>query len=232
MNTMLLEKINKLYVELISPDIENYDGSQNKAEFHDCIEYIDRRIREIDDKEIWFLEIGAYKGLWALAFNILCIENQKTPKYVTITWVSQDPNNQDLLKTRKYYHDNGHLFELIDADSTQKKSWQDVVAIKSSYHFVFIDGDHSFPSVTKDIKNYAPLASDLIIFHDINTKSCGVPEAIQKSGIALNIRISYGDIMGIGIRNCNTLGPYSSRKILQRDYKMLTFFKKIIKRFR
>jgi len=52
MNPMLLEKIDKLYAELISPDIENYDGSQNKSEFHDCIEYIDRRIREIDDKEI------------------------------------------------------------------------------------------------------------------------------------------------------------------------------------
>jgi len=98
MNPMLLEKIDKLYAELISPDIENYDGSQNKAEFHDCIEYLDRRIREIDDTEIWFLEIGAYKGLWALAFNVLCIENQKTPKYVTITWISQDPNNQGLLK--------------------------------------------------------------------------------------------------------------------------------------
>jgi hypothetical protein len=49
MNTMLLEKINNLYAELISPDIENYDGSQNNAEFHDCIEYIDRRIREIDE---------------------------------------------------------------------------------------------------------------------------------------------------------------------------------------
>ncbi len=229
MNPMLLEKIDKLYAELISPDIENYDGSQNKAEFHDCIEYLDRRIREIDDTEIWFLEIGAYKGLWALAFNVLCIENQKTPKYVTITWISQDPNNQGLLKTRKYYHDKGDLFELVDADSRLEKSWQDVVAIKSSYHFVFIDGDHSFPSVVKDIKQYAPLATDLLIFHDINTKSCGVPKAIQKSGINLNIRISYGDIMGIGIQNCNTSGPYSPREILQRDNKMFTFFKKIIK---
>jgi len=82
----------------------------------------------------------------------------------------------------------------------------------------------------KDIKNYAPLASDLLIFHDINTESCGVPKAIQKSGITLNIRISYGDIMGIGIQNCNNFGPYSPRKTLQRDYKMLTFFKKIVKR--
>lgn len=230
MNTMLLKKVDKLYAELISPDIENYDGSQNKAEFHDCIKYIDRRIREIDDKEIWFLEIGAYKGLWALAFNILCIENQKIPKYVTITWLSQDPNNQDLLKTRKRYHDNGHLFELIDADSTLKKSWQDVTTIKSSYHFVFIDGDHSFPSVMEDIKNYAPLASDLLIFHDINTKDCGVPKAIQKSGITLNIRTSYGDIMGIGIRNCNNLGPYIPRKTVQRDYNLFTVFRKIVKR--
>ncbi len=210
---MLLNKINKLYAELISPDIENYDGSQNKAEFRDCIEYIDRRIREIDDKEIWFLEIGAYKGLWALAFNILCNENQKIPKYVTVTWISQDPNNQELLKTKKYYNDNGDFFELINADSTLKKSLRDVIAIKEFYHFVFIDGDHSFPSVMKDIKNYAPLASNLLIFHDINTKSCGVPKAIQKSGISLNIKISYGDVMGIGIQNCKISVPKPRKKI-------------------
>ena len=214
MNTTLIEKIDKLYIELISPDIENYDGSQNKAEFYDCIEYIDRRIREIDDKEIWFLEIGAYKGLWALAFNILCIKNQKTPKYVTITWISQDPSNQDLLKTKKYYNDNGHSFELIDADSTLKKSLQDAVAIKRFYHFVFIDGDHSFSSVIKDIKNYAPLASDLLIFHDINTKNCGVPKAIKKSGLPLNIKISYGDIMCIGIQNCKKSTNKFQKKIL------------------
>ena len=212
MNTMLLEKINNLYTELISPDIENYDGSQNNAEFHDCVEYIDRRIREINEREIWFLEIGAYKGLWALAFNILCIENRKVPKYVTVTWMSQDPNNRDLLKTKKYYHDNGYFFELMDADSTLKESLQNVMAIKESYHFVFIDGDHSFPSVMKDIKNYAHLASDLLIFHDINTKNCGVYKAIQNSAITLNIRISYSDIMGIGIQNCKKSANKSQKK--------------------
>jgi hypothetical protein len=77
----LLRKIDRLYNELIGPDILNYNGSQNKAEFYDCIEYLDRHIGKMDDKEIWFLEIGAYKGLWALAFNILCAENQKIPKY-------------------------------------------------------------------------------------------------------------------------------------------------------
>lgn len=198
---MLLNKIDKLYAELISPNIENYDGSQNKAEFRDCIEYINRCIRKINDKEIWFLEIGAYKGLWALAFNILCNENQKIAKYVTVTWISQDPNNMEIFKTKKYYNDNRDFFELINADSTLKKSLQDVIAIKKNYHFVFIDGDHSFPSVMKDIKNYAHLASDLLIFHDINTKNCGVHKAVQKSGITLNIRISYSDIMGIGIQN-------------------------------
>ena len=210
---MLLDKINKLYAELISHNVENYDGSQNKAEFRDCIEYIDRRIREINDKEIWFLEIGAYKGLWALAFYILCNENQKIPNYVTVTWISQNSNNQDLFKTNKHYHDNGYFFQLIDADSTLKKSLQDVMAIKEFYHFVFIDGDHSFPSVMKDIKNYAPLASNLLIFHDINTKSCGVRKAIQKSEISLNIKISYGDIMGVGIQNCKISVPKPQKKI-------------------
>ena len=210
---MLLDKINKLYAELISHNVENYDGSQNKAEFRDCIEYIDRRIRKINDKEIWFLEIGAYKGLWALAFNILCNENQKIPKYVTVTWISQDPNNQELLKTKKYYHDNCHFFQLIDADSTLEKSLQDVMAIKEFYHFVFIDGDHSFSSVMQDINNYSPLASNLLIFHDINTRSCGVHKAIKKSGITLNVKISYGDIMGIGIQNCKISVPKPQKKI-------------------
>lgn len=210
---MLLDKINKLYAELISHNIENYDGSQNKAEFRDCIEYIDRRIREINDKEVWFLEIGAYKGLWALAFYILCNENQKIPNYVTVTWISQNSNNQDLFKTKKHYHDNGYFFQLINADSTLKKSLQDVMAIKKFYHFVFIDGDHSFSSVMQDINNYSPLASNLLIFHDINTKSCGVHKAIQKSGITLNVKISYGDIMGIGIQNCKISVPKPQKKI-------------------
>jgi len=211
---MLLNKIDKLYTELISLNIEDYDGSQNKAEFHDCIEYINRCIEKNDDKEIWFLEIGAYKGLWALAFNILCNENQKIPKYVTVTWISQNPNNQDLFKTKKYHHDYGYFFELIDADSTLPESLKRVRAINKSYHFVLIDGDHSFPSVMKDINNYASLASHLLIFHDINTKSCGVHKAIQKSGITLNIRISFGDIMGIGIQNCRMPMPKPRKKRL------------------
>jgi len=211
---MLLYKINKLYAELISPNIEDFDGSQNKAEFHDCIEYMNRCICQIDDKEIWFLEIGAYKGLWALAFNILCNENQKIPRYATVTWISQDPNNQDLFKTKNYYHDQGYFFELLDADSTLPESLKRVMAINKFYHFVFIDGDHSFASVMKDIQNYAPLASNLLIFHDINTKNCGVNKAIQQSRIPLNIRISYGDIMGIGIHNCKIPLPKPRKKIL------------------
>lgn len=211
---MLLNKIDALYSDIISSDIENYDGSQNKEEFIEAIEYLNSRILEIDDNEIWFLEIGAYKGLWALAFKILCEENQRIPQYVTVTWISQDPSNQDLFKTKKYYEDNGLFFELIDADSTLIESLRSVMAIKDNYHFVFIDGDHSFPSVMKDIKNYAPLASNILLFHDINTRSCGVSKAIHKSGIHLNIRISYADIMGIGIKNCKISAPKLQKKFL------------------
>jgi hypothetical protein len=150
--------------------------------------------------------------------------------YVTVTWISKDPSNPELLKTRDYYHDNGHFFELIDADSTLQESSREAAGIKSSYHFVFIDGDHSYPSVMKDIRNYASLASDLLIFHDINTKDCGVRKAIQKSGISLNISISYGDIMGIGIRNSRALGPYRAQKISPKDSTLSPFFKRIINR--
>ena len=211
---MLLDHIDKLYRENISDHIENYDGSQNKEEFRECVEYLNGCIKNIKEKKIWFLEIGAYKGLWALAFKVICRENNKTPGYVTVTWVDHDPNNQDIFNVKKHYENHDLSFELINADSTLHESLKRVVAIRSTYHFVFIDADHSFPSVMKDIKSYAPLAVNKLFFHDINTKKCGVPKAIDKSGIRLNVKISYGDLMGIGIHNCSVENVPPAKKIL------------------
>lgn len=211
---MIIDEIDRLYRENISDHIENYDGSQNKEEFKASVEYLDGCIKKIEDKEIWFLEIGAYKGLWALAFNVLCRENNKTPRYVTVTWVDHDPNNQDIFNVKKLYEDQGLIFELINANSLLPETVDRVAAIEKAYHFVFIDADHAFASVMKDIKNYAPLAVNKLFFHDIHTKQCGVAKAIDKSGIRLNIKISYGDVMGIGIHDCCMENVPPARKIL------------------
>jgi len=209
---MLVEKIDALYTAVVSPNVHNYDGSQNKEEFRDGIEYLNRRLQGIDSEEIWFLEIGAFKGLWALAFSILCELNNKIPKYVTVTWISQDPNNRDIFSTRQYFDDHGLFFHLVDANSSLPETVKKVRSISAAYNFVFIDGDHSFNGVMQDIKNYAGLATDLLLFHDINTRDCGVRKAINKSRVPLNLEISYGNIMGIGIKNCRVMTPLPKKK--------------------
>lgn len=198
---MLIERIDEVYRQQIGPDTATYHGSQNRREFGECIDHLDRCVGRLPAQEIWFLEIGAYKGLWALAFAEICRKNGKTPRYVTVTWLAHDPNNTDLLVTQQYYADNGLDFHLIDADSTQPSTLTRVLAVNDRFDFVFIDGDHAFKSVLADIGHYAPLAGARVIFHDINTRSCGVRKAVEKAGLLLHLQIAYGDIMGIGIHD-------------------------------
>lgn len=212
---MIIEKIDVLYKNVVSADIQNYDGSQNKNEFRDCLEYLNRRLQAIDRDEVWFLEIGAFKGLWALALSILCELNNKTLRYVTVTWISHNPDNQDIFSTREYFEKNDLSFHLVDANSSLPETVEQVKRIRKTYDFVFIDGDHSFNGVMQDIANYADLATELLLFHDINTKSCGVRKAIDASRVPLNLEISYGNIMGIGIKNCLVETPLPKKKLFR-----------------
>ena len=213
---MLLSEIDRLYSETVSSDTLHYDGSQEKNEFNQCIETLSARIASLAKEDIWFLEIGAFKGLWALALKVICAHHGKTPHYVTVTWISHDQNNLDIYKTKKVYARENLTFSLIDADSTLETTREAVIAIRPHFDFVFIDGDHAFKSVMLDIENYSPLAKDFLLFHDINTPACGVRKAIDKSGIHLNICISYNpDLMGIGIKDCRVPASIvKPRKIL------------------
>ncbi|MBW1865735.1 MAG: class I SAM-dependent methyltransferase [Deltaproteobacteria bacterium] len=210
---MLLTEIDRLYSETISPDTHNYDGSQDKNEFKQCVEILSARIGGMEKNDIWFLEIGAYKGLWALALKVICAHHGKRPNYVTVTWISHDPNNLDIFNTEKVYTEDNLIYYLIDADSTLEKTWSQVIAIRQLFDFVFIDGDHAFKSVMQDIKNYGTLAKEYLLFHDINTPDCGVKKAINQSGIFLNMSISYNhNLMGIGIKDCRTPTAFKKRR--------------------
>jgi hypothetical protein len=179
----------------------SFSGSQIQDEFFKAWECIGKFYEKNPTKHISFLEIGAYKGLWALALSEFCKEKELTYDYTTVTYMLQDPNNNPLYEVVKYYEEIGQSFTLINSPSQDKAVLE---KLKPSYDIVFIDGDHTYGMVKEDIAIYAPMAEDMLLFHDIRpvftTPSCGVYEAIQDFDLKLDEQIIVdGDWMGIGI---------------------------------
>lgn len=201
----MIEEFDKLYEKVFNTIPGNidpvYHGCQIKEEFilawNELIPIISN-----SEKTFTFLEVGAYKGLWALMLSFVCNHLNKEFEYSTITWLSQDPNNNDLLKAKQYYEDNNLKFNLIDQNSQLDETLK---YVKDKYDIVFIDADHRYEGALKDIQLYSSLASKLLMFHDIRPKEvtpdCGVYKAIQDSQILLDKEIVvHGNLMGIGLK--------------------------------
>lgn len=180
----------------------SFNGSQIQDEFFRAWECIDLFYKDKKPTHLSFLEIGAYKGLWALALAKFCEEKNITFEYATVTYMAQDPNNSPLYNVQEYYKTIEASFTLVNSPS------QDPVALtqlpQTKYNIVFIDGDHSYDMVKQDIELYKPLASDMLLFHDIHpiftNPSCGVYQAVEDAGILLDEQIIVdGQWMGIGI---------------------------------
>ena len=201
----MIEKFDKLYEKIYSEPVGGtnpvYHGSQIKEEFilawNELINVISN-----SDKKFTFLEIGAYRGLWPLMLSFVCESLNKEFEYTTVTWLDQDPNNNAIHKVKKYYDDNNLKFNLINQNSQLDKTLD---LLEKEYDVVFIDADHRYEGVLKDIKLYSNLAKQVLMFHDIKPKMltpyCGVSKAIQDSKIILDKEISFrNDIMGIGLK--------------------------------
>ena len=200
-NEPIQKEIDQVYETLIrKPKLTDYNGSQNRGEFLLTLLYLEHRIREIEGNIVSFLEIGAFKGLWAIALGVLCKKHGKTPLYVTATWMKHNPENEDLISVCQRMKSDGFLSaKIIDGDSANPSTIEAVHEAHQAYDFVLIDADHSFEAVKKDIGNYAHLANEVLLFHDVVTKKCGVAKAIESSGIGLHYVISRGQQMGIGL---------------------------------
>ena len=156
--------IDKAYKNLIrKPDISNYNGSQTRDEFLLTLLYLEHRIREIESDVVSFLEIGAFKGLWAIALDFLCKKHNKTPFYVTATWLKHNPENEDLIDVCQDMGARGFASaKIIDGNSADPAIIQTVYKTRKTYDFVLIDADHSMKAVQKDIESYSHLALSLI----------------------------------------------------------------------
>jgi hypothetical protein len=211
---MLLEKILDTYSRLHSPitysnhNSISFDGSQIQNEFFHTWDLITEFYEKNPKKEISFLEVGAWKGLWGLAFAEFCNIHGIKGKYVTITMVDQDPNNQSLYRSLEYIKSIGVEAHLINENTLSETSLNKVIDCGLNYNIVFIDADHSYNAVMSDIKKFSPLATDLLLFHDIRPKEVsegfGVYKAIEDSNIQLDEEIvSIETTMGIGIKYVN-----------------------------
>ncbi len=209
----MIKEFDKLYTSIIgSTPLHTgltYDGSQYKEEFIEAWNEIINYIEKNELKEIKWLEIGAYKGLWGLMLSFVCEHLKVDYEYTTVTWLDQDPEkNKYLFEVQKYYQNKKKKFNIIDGVSQDLKSRDKVLEISKKYNIVFIDGDHSYQGVFDDIKLYYKLSTNIVMFHDIRPKHITtqshiqVYPAIKDSGIKLNKEIIHDPegIRGIGIK--------------------------------
>jgi hypothetical protein len=205
----LQPRVSETYNKIIRPiphcnvrDI-SFEGSQKPYEFFNAWITIGEKL--MNEENPTMLEIGSFKGLWGMAFMEWCNLNNKRGEYCSVTWMQTNPANDDLLKVQKYYTDNGGSFKLVDANSQMVATKEEVLKFRDNYSFVFIDADHRYEGVKKDIELYSPLATKMLGFHDIRPKDMntdvGVYKAIMDSGIVLDKEIVDDDnTMGIGIK--------------------------------
>lgn len=209
---MLNTQIIKTYSDLHSPvNYTNgaevsFEGSQKQKEFFQAWECIENFYKDKKPTTLNFLEVGAWKGLWGLAFTEFCKLNNIEGKYVTITMIDHDPNNRPLHTTLAYINKQSNMTgSLVDMNTMHPDALQSVQKLGSKYNIVFIDAGHKLEEVLSDINKFKPLAKDLLVFHDIRPKqttpNCGVYEALQLTNTRLDIEIAADEVgMGIGIK--------------------------------
>jgi hypothetical protein len=208
---MFEQKVVEAYSQLHSPvtytdntDI-SFDGSQIQKEFFEAWREIDSFYGKKKPKQLSFLEVGAWKGLWGLAFCEFCKLHKIQGVYTTITMIDHDPNNRPLYKSLDYMRDSGCVSNLIDMNTFDERALDQVKSISDKFNIVFIDAGHKYYEAKNDIDKFFDLAEDLALFHDIRPiqpdNSCGVYQAISDSKIILDREICYnGSIMGIGLK--------------------------------
>jgi predicted O-methyltransferase YrrM len=183
----------------------SFDGSQIMDEFITAWERIDTYYKDKKPKELTFLEVGAWRGLWGIAFCEYCKLNKINGNYTTITLIPHDTNNQHLYKTIEYLNESNIETQLVNCSTLEDYALSKVTEKHKSFNIVFIDAGHKYEEVRNDIRKFKPLAEDILLFHDIRPKevndSIGVYQAIQHSLIDLDEEIVTNEnLMGIGIK--------------------------------
>lgn len=184
----------------------SFQGSQIQLEFFEAWKCISEYFEKNPSKHITFLEVGAWRGLWGLAFCEFCKLQNIKGTYLTVTMIEQDlSGNTPLYQTLDYMNSQeGIKADLININTLDDKALPEVNKFANSFDIVFIDADHSYDSVMSDISKFAKLSNDILLFHDIRPKQVvsnfGVYQAIIDSKLSIDTEIVTNENgMGIGI---------------------------------
>lgn len=207
LQNQIIQTYSKIHTSISYTNDTNisFEGSQIQREFFTAWDCISNYFKQNPVDNLTFLEVGAWKGLWGIAFAEFCRLNNIKGKYVTLTLIDQDINNQGLFNSSEYIKSLGLESVIINENTLSDSALDRIIEHESEFNIVFIDADHGYHSVMSDISKFAPLATDLLIFHDIRPKevhaNCGVYQAIVDSNITLDEEIATNEqLMGIGIK--------------------------------
>lgn len=133
-----------------------HGAEQRVAELAELIRLVSERRLDV------VLEVGTQNGgtYWAW-----CRVAAETATVVSIDLPASDERRSRL----RTYARRAQSQTLIQADSHDPRTVQQVDGFRGSVDLLFIDGDHSYDGVRADFENYAPLVKPggLIAFHDI-----------------------------------------------------------------
>ena len=207
LNLSIIETYSQIHTPLTYNNNSNvsFDGSQRQFEFFAAWDKIIQFYENKNINKLKFLEVGAWKGLWGLAFTEFCKLYNIEGEYTTITLIDHDPGNIPLYKTLDYVKSQGIKANLINMNTLDHNALSEVKKYGESFNVVFIDAGHKYHEVKNDIDKFASLSTDLLMFHDIrpiqDSGDCGVYQAIKDSNIILDEEITVNaSEMGIGIK--------------------------------
>ena len=158
-----------------------------------------KQIVEENPKFKRFIEIGVYKGHSITYLGQLLLNRSDAELYAVDLWDDSYIWNDDFSKLpnnyKKYKQEiKPYLFEIYKAHLKLKgldkfiqtiKGFSDKVAVYFTdeyFDFVFIDADHTYDQVKKDILAWLPKVKSggIIAGHDYGNKGTGVKRAVDE----------------------------------------------------